>query len=206
MAYRYHGRAQVSRSSPQAWGICDRCNFTYLLADLRYQYQYNGTQLYNTNLRVCDRCMDDPQPQFLNPTLPPDPMPVMNPRPPAYWVQEAGPTQTIAANLQTGLALTTFYLDVLDSNSDSILLTLTGSATRLDATSSMTLVGSVWSNTDLLTFTAEALNSANAVYLAVYDVASGGSALVSGLITQPQTVVTYNGLTIPTGSLTVQVV
>lgn len=88
MPYRYHGRAIVDPSNPQAFGVCDRCDFLYNLNDLQFQYQFNGTGLYNTRMRVCRTCMDVPQPQFLNPILPPDPLPVMNPRPFNYAAAE----------------------------------------------------------------------------------------------------------------------
>lgn len=88
MSYKYHSRAQVDATSPRAWGVCDRCSFTYNLHQLQYQYQYNGTSLYNTRFRVCPKCMDVPQPQLLNPILPPDPMPVNDPRPFNYAAAE----------------------------------------------------------------------------------------------------------------------
>jgi hypothetical protein len=81
MPYRYHSRAIVDPSNPAAFGTCDRCCRIYNLRDLAFQYQYNGTGLYNTRFLVCSPCMDVPQPQLLNPVLPPDPMPVLNPRP-----------------------------------------------------------------------------------------------------------------------------
>jgi hypothetical protein len=79
--YRYHSRAYADPSSPQAWGVCDRCNFTYLHKNLQFQYEFNGAGLYNKRLLVCGRCLDAPQPQLLNPVLPPDPTPVLNARP-----------------------------------------------------------------------------------------------------------------------------
>lgn len=88
MAYRYHSRAQVDPSSPEAWGTCDRCCAIYNLRTLRWQFQFNGTGLYNTRFLVCDRCYDTPQPQLLNPVLPPDPMPVLNARPFNYAAAE----------------------------------------------------------------------------------------------------------------------
>lgn len=88
MSYRYHGRAQVDPSSPSAFGVCDRCSFLYNLKDLSWQWQFNSTQLYNTRFLVCRKCLDIPQPQLLNPILPPDPMPVMNPRPENYFIDE----------------------------------------------------------------------------------------------------------------------
>lgn len=206
MAYRYHGRAQVSRSSPQAWGICDRCNFTYLLADLRYQYQYNGTQLYNTNLRVCDRCMDEPQPQFLNPILPPDPMPVMNPRPPAYSVQEAGPTQQITAEFLSDITQlpSTLYLDLLDGSPSqggvSVITAISGSG-RIDVSSNIQQTGAFATNTQSIAVTPKSLASENVSWMAIYDASTGGSLVMATQIAVPQTVVLYNGLTIPQGGI-----
>ena len=113
MSYRYHGRAIVDASSPSAWGICDRCSGLYNLSDLRYQFQFNGTMLYNTRFRVCPKCMDIPQPQLLNPILPPDPMPVIDPRPPRYAVDEQGPSETMQAQMITAEeAIGALYLDL----------------------------------------------------------------------------------------------
>jgi hypothetical protein len=88
MPYRWHGRAQVDPSSPSAFGVCDRCGFLYNLATLQWQFQFNGVGLYNTRFLVCPTCLDVPQPQLLNPLLPPDPMPVMNARPEPYFLDE----------------------------------------------------------------------------------------------------------------------
>lgn len=79
------GRAKVNANSPAALGVCDRCGLTYnLKADLRWQYQWQGTQLQNLRLLVCDECLDVPQPQLKVIILPPDPLPVLNPRPEQY--------------------------------------------------------------------------------------------------------------------------
>lgn len=208
MAYRPHGRAYADATSPRAWGICDRCGFLRNLSDLVFQRQYNGTQLYDTRLRVCyDRCLDIPQPQFLNPILGPDPMPVLNPRPPMYSVDETGPTQTLLAQFLTSeTSITAFYLDLFDgdpsSGGTSILAELTGTATRTDYASSMsTPVAKVTSNTDAITFTAEALASVNVSWLAVYDAATDGTLLMSAELLNPQTLVLYNGVAFPVGSL-----
>lgn len=88
MSWRYHGRASVDPTSPQAFGVCDRCAFLYNLNDLQWQFQFNGTGLINLRLLVCDRCLDVPQPQLLSPVLPPDPMPVFNARPEPYQLDE----------------------------------------------------------------------------------------------------------------------
>lgn len=64
--------------STKALGICDRCGFTYKLAELKYEVQ---DEIKN-GLRVCYDCFDPDQPQFqvgkLNIT---DPMSLFNPRP-----------------------------------------------------------------------------------------------------------------------------
>jgi hypothetical protein len=78
---RPHGRAQVSATNPQAFARCDRCGFWVNHVNLRAQFQYSGTRLYNTNILVCDECLDIPQEQLKTIILPPDPVPIMNARP-----------------------------------------------------------------------------------------------------------------------------
>lgn len=95
MAWARSGRARISRSNPEARGVCDRCGFMYSLSDLRYQYQWAGTQLQNLMLRVCDRCMDIPQEQLRSIILPPDPIPVTNPRQEYYSAEVTSFLQTV---------------------------------------------------------------------------------------------------------------
>lgn len=102
MAWRQHGRARVSPSSPSAFGVCDRCSIWYNLRALRWQYEYAGTRLQNQHILVCDRCLDNPQPQLKARILPPDPVPVMNARPEQFFVDE---TTLLATN--DGLYLVT---------------------------------------------------------------------------------------------------
>jgi hypothetical protein len=78
------GRAPVSSRFPQAQGTCDRCGGHYALRSLKWQYQFAGVQLQNLRLLVCDRCLDVPQMQLKTIVLPPDPVPVFNPRPEIY--------------------------------------------------------------------------------------------------------------------------
>lgn len=73
-------RARTSPSSPQAFGICDRCSLTYNLCDLKWQMDWRGPSLRNLNLLVCDICLDDPQEQLRTVALPADPVPVKNVR------------------------------------------------------------------------------------------------------------------------------
>jgi hypothetical protein len=51
------------------------------LHTLRYQYEWQGSQLINKRFRKCDRCIDIPNPQLMARRLPPDPVPVADPRP-----------------------------------------------------------------------------------------------------------------------------
>lgn len=88
MAWRMHGRAKVSPSSPSAFGVCDRCGIWHSLRDLLWQYQYAGTRLQNQRLLVCSRCLDVPQPQLKARLIQPDPVPVMNARPEQFFVDE----------------------------------------------------------------------------------------------------------------------
>lgn len=76
------GRAVTNPSAPRAFGCCDRCGIWYNLDRLKWQYQWAGTKLQNLRLRVCDECLDDPQPQLKAKLLPgADPVPVKDPRP-----------------------------------------------------------------------------------------------------------------------------
>lgn len=81
-----HGRARVSPRSPSAFGKCDYCYDTYNLVDLKWQFEWYGTQLTNTGFRACYRCLSKPQDQLRPILLPPDPIPVDQPRPSYYPV------------------------------------------------------------------------------------------------------------------------
>lgn len=81
MPWRFFGRAQANPSHPTAAGICDRCNFTYQLSDLKWQYQWRGAGMVNTMFRVCPRCLDAPSAFLKALNLPADPTPVPFPRP-----------------------------------------------------------------------------------------------------------------------------
>jgi len=84
MAWRPHGRAQVDARNPSAFSVCDRCNFLFNHKNQTFQYDWGGPQLINKQLLVCDRCLDVPQEQLRSIVLPPDPVPIQNPRPEYY--------------------------------------------------------------------------------------------------------------------------
>ena len=88
MAWRPHGRAKVDRTHPQAFGVCDRCGFLYNHRALQFQYEWAGARTANTNLLVCERCLDELQEQLRSFVLPPDPVPIQNPRNERYNVDD----------------------------------------------------------------------------------------------------------------------
>jgi hypothetical protein len=45
---------------------------------------YSGSGLYNKRILVCENCYDTPQQQLKVIVIPPDPMPILNARPPNY--------------------------------------------------------------------------------------------------------------------------
>jgi len=93
MAWRYHGTARVAPVDalfPKAWGYCDRCGFVCQYDKLQFQFEWNATRLYNTRILVCWRCLDKPFEHFRAVLLPPDPPPIINPRPGDVQAQMAG--------------------------------------------------------------------------------------------------------------------
>lgn len=88
------GRAYTDPTAPSAPGICDRCGFKYMHSDLSWQMQFGGNQLINLRILVCDRCLDTPA-EFLRAIiLPPDPIPILNPRP-GFYQSEEGPAPPV---------------------------------------------------------------------------------------------------------------
>ena len=82
---RPHGRAQISARAPRALGVCDRCGFLYNHDELQWQWDWQqGPRLFNLRILVCRTCLDIPQESGRTIVLPPDPMPIGDPRPEYY--------------------------------------------------------------------------------------------------------------------------
>lgn len=96
---RPHGRASVSTTNPVAFAVCDRCGVWRNRNQLFWQFQWSGVNLFNTQVLVCQRCADDPQPQLKTIVLPPDPPPVINARVEPFTIDENGPVMTRIATL-----------------------------------------------------------------------------------------------------------
>ena len=86
---RPHGRAQISARHPRALGICDRCGFTVNHDELQWQWDWlQGPRLFNLRILVCRTCLDIPQESGRTIVLPPDPVPIADPRPENYVVAD----------------------------------------------------------------------------------------------------------------------
>lgn len=78
------GRARTSARNPSAFACCDLCSEWYNRVDLKKQMEYRGPAIEWTGFLVCYRCWTVPQPQLKPIILPPDPVPVIFPRPESF--------------------------------------------------------------------------------------------------------------------------
>lgn len=92
------GRARTSARSPRAHAICDRCGFRYNHDQLNFQMQWAGRTVINTQMLVCSHCLDNLQEQLRSIVIPPDPLPIPNPRPQAFEGPETNWRYTSGAN------------------------------------------------------------------------------------------------------------
>jgi hypothetical protein len=74
------GHARLDPQRPAAFAICERCGFLYNHRDLRWDMQWRGNQVMKTGFLVCQKCADEPNQTLRPKVLPPDPVPVLNPR------------------------------------------------------------------------------------------------------------------------------
>lgn len=81
MSYRPKGKhVSIDPSYPQALGICDKTGFVFNRKDLIRQMEWRGNALVWTGFYVGRCYADTPNEQLRNPILPPDPVPVAEPR------------------------------------------------------------------------------------------------------------------------------
>lgn len=81
MSDRPHGKhCFVDADSPLALGICDKTGFVFRHIDLVRQMEWYGNSLRWTGFMVGKPYVDQPNEQLRPPILPPDPVPVENPR------------------------------------------------------------------------------------------------------------------------------
>jgi len=105
---RPHGRARINARHPQALAICQRCGAMYNSVDLKWQFDWKfSPRLFNQGIRVCETCLDTPQPSGKPFTLPVDPVPVEFALPESY-AEADNPISTIGfdvSNMFTPLPL-----------------------------------------------------------------------------------------------------
>ena len=83
MSYRPKGKhVHIDPEAPEALGICDYTGFVHMRKDLVRQMEWRGNRLVWTGYYVGKDYLDKPNPQLKTPILPPDPVPVKDPRPP----------------------------------------------------------------------------------------------------------------------------
>lgn len=81
MTYRPKGKhVQIDCSNPNALGICDYTGFVFNRKDLVRQMEWRGNALVWTGFYVGKPYIDKPNEQLRPPILPPDPVPVKEPR------------------------------------------------------------------------------------------------------------------------------
>lgn len=91
MSYRPKGKhVSIDPESPEALGICDYSGFVFKRKDLVRQMEWRGNALVWTGFYVGLPYVDVPNEQLRPPILPPDPVPVKDPRLPQtspflYW-------------------------------------------------------------------------------------------------------------------------
>ena len=81
-------RARTDPASPRAWGTSDRNGMIGNQEDLKWQFEWRGTQLINTRILVHADELDVPNRQLGSFILPPDPVSITNARPEPYKIEE----------------------------------------------------------------------------------------------------------------------
>ena len=87
----------VDPANPRARAVCDRCGQHWQLGDLLWQYEWSGPRLQNLRIYVCPPCLDKPQINIKTFVIPPDPVPVYNPRTEKYTLDDS-PLSAIGAS------------------------------------------------------------------------------------------------------------
>lgn len=93
MSYRPKGKhVYIDATAPQALGICDYTGFVHNRKDLIRQMEWRGNAIVWTGFYVGRDYADVPNEQLRPPLLPPDPVPINEPRNPQ------GQTETYTDN------------------------------------------------------------------------------------------------------------
>lgn len=135
MAWTRYTHAYVSATHPRPLGTCDRCGMVYNRDHLAWQHDWRGPRIQNLRILVCPTCTDLPQQNGQRVIiLPPDPVPIMNPRPDPHMFmgQSSSPDASQSGSPNT---LATEGSDILVTETSSQPIT-TEQQTTLTPTSS----------------------------------------------------------------------
>jgi hypothetical protein len=80
MTTRWGRNVTIDQDHPEALGICDVSGQLYMRKDLVRQMVWRGESLVWTGFYVGKDQLDVPNEQARNPVLPPDPIPITDPR------------------------------------------------------------------------------------------------------------------------------
>ena len=83
-------RAPVNSRHPESQGTCDRCGQIWHHSKLNKQMFWAGNDLKWDGFLTCPPCTDLPFELFRPLKLPPDPIPIVNPRP--SWFDNTPPS------------------------------------------------------------------------------------------------------------------
>lgn len=101
------------------------------------------------------------------------------------------------------------YLDLFDGNplttGTSILLPISGSATRTDVSASLTTASGIAQNTSPLTIVSSSLATINVSYIGIYSSASGGVPLVSGPVAASPSITLGSAVQFPSLGLSINI-
>jgi hypothetical protein len=86
-----HGQlhATIDPNALDPLACCDRCGFVYNHSKLQFQPILAGNHFVNSGLLVCEVCLDVRNEQVRALRIPADPVPIANPRPAPWQLQEA---------------------------------------------------------------------------------------------------------------------
>jgi hypothetical protein len=116
MSYRPHGKhVIIDPSSPKALGICDYSGFVFHRTDLVRQMEWRGNALIWTGFYVGKPYVDKPNEQLRPPILPPDPVPVKEPRLPQ------GTVETFSVNTLPIISQIFLPINMIGNNEDGAL-------------------------------------------------------------------------------------
>jgi len=86
--WRFYSKTKIDAYSPEGHGTCDKCSQIYNLNQLIWQQEYRGNSLMRTGFRVCSRCLDIPYQGRRPIIIPADPVPLRDPRPENFLLEE----------------------------------------------------------------------------------------------------------------------